>query len=303
MPFLEGFFSGEHKRLDRQARLGLPGQLAQLSDGKTYYEAAGPATGQVVILIHGFSVPNFIWDPTFAALAGAGLRVVRYDLYGRGWSDRPRARYDKALFVRQLAELMDALKIDQAAIVSLSMGGVIAAEFAYRFPRRVSCLAFIDPAGFELGLPAAVKLLYVPVLGELLLGVLDRFGRGTMLDSMLADFYQPTPEAVASFSARYLQQMEYRGFKRAILSTLRSGMLDEDLQLFARVGAGGKPTLLVWGEHDETVPFRHAQTFTRLVPQAIFHAIPNAGHIPHFERPGTVNPLLIEFLSSKQVSK
>lgn len=299
MSFLEGFFAGERLRLDRQARLGLPGQLAQLSDGKTYYEVGGPANGRPVILIHGFSVPNFIWDPTFAALAAAGFRVVRYDLYGRGWSDRPRARYDKALFVRQLAELMDALKFEQAALVSLSMGGVIAAEFAFRFPKRVARLAFVDPAGFELDLPAAIKLLYVPLIGELLLGVLDRFGRGTLLDSMLADFYQPSPEAIASFSTRYLQQMQYRGFKRAILSSLRSRMLDEDLQLFERVGAGGKPTLLIWGEHDETVPFRHAATFTRLVPQAEFHAIPHAKHIPHFEQPAAVNPLLIKFLNTQ----
>jgi pimeloyl-ACP methyl ester carboxylesterase len=297
MSFLERFFANERLTLDRQARQGLSGELAQLSDGTTYYEIAGPAKGKPVVLIHGFSVPNFIWDPTFAALAEAGFRVVRYDLYGRGWSSRPKVRYDRALFVRQLAELMDAVGFADSSLVSLSMGGVIAAEFAYRFPRRVSKLAFVDPAGFDLDLPLVIRLLNVPGLGELMLGVMDRFGRGTMLDSMLADFYQPSPEAIASFSSRYLKQMEYRGFKRAILSSLRTGMLEEDLSLYERVANLSKPTLLIWGKQDQTVPFRHAARFMKLVPAAEFHPIDNARHIPHFERPELVNPVLINFLS------
>src|SRR5690554_2055934 len=107
---LERSLFGEPRRLDRAARAHLPGSLAQLSDGKTYYQSDGPANGKPVILIHGFSMPSFIWDPTFSALAQAGFHTIRYDLYGRGWSDRPQQPYDKALFVRQLAELMDALK-------------------------------------------------------------------------------------------------------------------------------------------------------------------------------------------------
>ncbi|QYK50569.1 MAG: alpha/beta hydrolase [Anaerolineales bacterium] len=296
MSFVERVLYGERQRLGRENRAHLPGALAQLSDGKTYYEQAGPPAGQPVVLLHGFSMPSFIWDPTFAALAAAGFRVTRFDLYGRGWSDRPEARYDKALFVRQLAELLDALKIPQASLVSLSMGGVIAAEFAFRFPKRVHKLSFIDPAGFDLGLPPAVKAVFWPGVGELLLGAFGRMGRKTLFESMLADFYQPTPEAIASFSQRYFEQMKYRGFKRALLSSLRSGMLDEDLLLYERVGAGNKPVQLIWGELDETVPFRHAQTFVKLVPQAEFHPIAEARHIPHFNRPEVVNPLLVEFL-------
>lgn len=297
MSFVERVLYGEKDRLGRQNRAGLPGALAKLSDGKTYYESAGPTNGKPVVLIHGFSMPSFIWDPTFVALAQAGFRVIRYDLYGRGWSDRPEARYDKALFVRQLAELLDQLKISQASLVSLSMGGVVAAEFAFRFPKRVDKLSFIDPAGFDLGLPPAVKAVFLPLVGEVLLGMLGRMGRKPLLESMLADFYQPTPEATASFSQRYFEQMKYRGFKRALLSSLRSGMLDEDLLLYQRLGEGGKPVQLIWGELDETVPFRHAQTFVNLVPQTEFHPIAQARHIPHFDRPELVNPLLIEFLA------
>lgn len=297
MSLIDHLFTGEHLVLDARVRDGLPGKTAWLSDGVTYYEQGGLGDGAPVILIHGFSVPNFIWDPTYAGLTKAGFRTVRYDLFGRGYSDRPRLRYDKGLFVRQLVDLMDALKIPQADLVSLSMGGPIAAEFAFRFPKRVRKLVFVDPAGFDLELPFAVQALKVPVLGEVLLGLLGRFGVGTLLDSMLSDFYYPTQEAVEYFVPRYLEQMKYHGFKRAILSTLRAGMLDEDLNLFRRLNPLDKSIMLIWGREDRTIPFRHSETFLRLVPQAEFHVIDNARHIPHFEQPDAVNQLLIEFLN------
>ena len=297
MAILDRLFAGEHLILDARVRESLPGKTAWLSNGVTYYESAGPERGTQVILIHGFSVPNFIWDRNFNALADAGFRVVRYDLFGRGYSDRPRVAYDKALFVRQLADLMDALKFPQADLVSLSMGGPIAAEFAYRFPKRLRKLVFIDPAGFDLELPSAIKLLNVPVLGEIMLGLLGLLGTKTLLETMLNDFYSPTQEAKDYFIPRYQEQMIYHGFKRAILSSLRTGMLDEDLQLFRRLGESGKPILLIWGKEDKTVPFRHSGTFVKLVPQAEFHPIDQAKHIPQFERPEIVNKVLIDFLS------
>ncbi|MEX1248487.1 MAG: alpha/beta hydrolase [Anaerolineales bacterium] len=297
MSLIDRLFAGEHFVLDARVRDALPGKTAWLSDGVTYYELGGPEPGIPVIMIHGFSVPNFIWDPTFDGLTKVGFRVLRYDLFGRGYSDRPRVRYDKALFVRQLADLVDAIGFQRADLVSLSMGGSIAAEFAFRFPKRVRKLAFIDPAGFDLELPFSVKLLRVPVLGEILLGVLGRFGVGSLLDSMLSDFYYPTQESLDYFVPRYLEQMKYHGFKRAILSTLRAGMLDEDLIPYRRLGEAEKEILLVWGKEDRTIPFRHSETFRRLVPQTRLLAIDEARHLPHFEKPKAVNSILIDFLS------
>lgn len=298
MSHLDRLFTGEHLILDARVRESLPGRTAWLTDGVTYYETAGPERGTPVILIHGFSVPNFIWDRNFSALADAGFRVVRYDLFGRGYSDRPWVTYDRTLFVRQLADLMDELKIPRADLVSLSMGGPIAAEFAYRFPKRVRKLAFIDPAGFDLELPFAVKLLNIPILGEILLGLLGLLGAKTLLETMLNDFYNPTQEARDYFVPRYQEQMKYYGFKRAILSSLREGMLDEDLQLFRRLGESGKPILLIWGKEDQTVPFKNSDAFLKLVPHTQFHPVDQAKHIPQFERPNLVNPLLIDFLKN-----
>ena len=69
--------------LDATTRANLPGQFAQLAAGVTHYQLDGPPDAPVVVLAAGFSVPYYIWDPTFKALTAAGFRVLRYDYYGR----------------------------------------------------------------------------------------------------------------------------------------------------------------------------------------------------------------------------
>ena len=65
----------ESSALDDGARGLAPGLFVELPDGWTHYDVAGPESGQVLILVHGFSVPYYIWDSTFETLAAAGFRV------------------------------------------------------------------------------------------------------------------------------------------------------------------------------------------------------------------------------------
>ncbi len=76
--------------LSDTVRVSLPGQFVKLPLGVVHYELAGPENAPTVVLVHGFSVPYYIWDPTFEALTRAGFRVLRYDLYGRGFRTGPK---------------------------------------------------------------------------------------------------------------------------------------------------------------------------------------------------------------------
>ncbi len=103
--------------LDDKARSVSPGDFVQLSQGYVHYQLEGPETGETVVLVHGFSAPMFIWERTVPALTKAGFRVLSYDLYGRGYSDRPDVAYDKDLFDTQLLELLDALDIRESEVL------------------------------------------------------------------------------------------------------------------------------------------------------------------------------------------
>ena len=123
--------------LDDAARQQAHGQFIELSDGVVHYQLAGPPQGRTVVLVHGLITPSFIWDYNVPALTEAGFRVLRYDHYGRGFSDRPEVRYDRDLFDRQLLELLQRLNIEQPVdLVGLSMGGAVAVTFTDRHRSR-----------------------------------------------------------------------------------------------------------------------------------------------------------------------
>jgi pimeloyl-ACP methyl ester carboxylesterase len=198
-----------------------------------------------------------------------------------------------SLFVRQLKELLNALEINEPVhLAGLSMGGAVSAAFVDKYPERVKSHILIDPAGAKaIELTLILKLAKIPILPDILFGIA---GDESLLESIASDFFDP--QLVTHFIERYKPQMRIKGFKRAILSTIRSGMLESFLETYQRVGQLHKPTLLFWGRNDNTVPFAHNQALRAAIPHAQFHVIENCGHIPHFEKPEAFNPILSEFI-------
>ena len=285
-------YLGETEELNETSRAIAPGSFVQLSDGYTHYELGGPDNGQPVVLVHGFSVPYFIWEPTFAFLATSGFHVLRYDLFGRGFSDRPYLRYDIDLFCKQLRELLDTLGFDQVNLIGLSMGGPITSTFTTSYPARVCKLVLVDPAGArDVGLPGLIKVVTLPGIGELAFSLL---GNEIMTKGIASDLYGP--DLVAEFQEKYRVQMHYKGFKRALLSSMRNGMLRSFSTTYQCLGSQKTPVALFWGREDKTVPFEQSLEILAAVPQTQFHIIENCGHIPHYEKSEEVNPLLLDFL-------
>jgi pimeloyl-ACP methyl ester carboxylesterase len=286
-------YRDETKELNELARKEASGSFVRLSDGYTHYELSNPEWENTVVLVHGFSIPYFIYDPTFEFLTKSGFRVLRYDLFGRGFSDRPETRYNIDLFVRQLEDLLDALRFTRPVnLVGLSTGGPISATFAVRFPERVSKLVLIDPVGgrsFPLG--RVLKIAAMPFLGETIIGLLGSKGMARISASDLS-----IRRFADQLLSGYIVSMQYKGFKRAILSTIRNNMLGSFRDVYEQIGKMDKPVLLFWGDHDHTVPFKHSDALRTVLPNAQFHAIENCGHIPHYERPDEVNPILLDFL-------
>lgn len=289
------YFHNENQTLNPQTRSQLPGQFIDLPDGTVHFEISGPENGQTVFLIHGFAVPYFIWDKVFPALAGAGFRVIRYDLYGCGFSDRPDMAYDTALFDRQLFELAERLHIQRPFdLIGMSLGGAIASTFTDRHADLVRRLVLIDPYVGSLRQSLGENIVKLPIIGEI---IMDRFGSQMILDTLPADFYRP--ELFPEYQANHRPQMAYAGFKRAIISTLRNNRMGVMRGFYQRVGRTNRPILLVWGCEDHTIPFKNHSVILEAIPGIEFHPIEKAGHVPHYERPDVVNPILFDFLTRK----
>lgn len=286
-------FRNEIEILDAAVRTSTGGTFVQLSDGITHYEISGSEAGAPVILIHGFSVPSFIYDPTFKFLSQAGLQILRYDLFGRGLSDRPPVRNNLDFFLRQLTELIEALRFTRKVhLIGLSMGGLIASAFAARRPERIASLVLIDPSGAKaLDASWALRFARIPILSEIVFGQL---GERILVNSAAKDLYGPV--LVARLQEQFRSQMRYKGFTRSILSTIRNDMLGAHLDIYRALGKLDLPTLLFWGRNDRTIPFEQSGLLRQTMPNVELHVIEDCGHIPHYEKPNEVNPILLNFL-------
>jgi pimeloyl-ACP methyl ester carboxylesterase len=281
--------STETYKLTDEVRAGVPGSFVRLSKGWTHYDLSGNKNAKTILLVHGFSVPYFIWESTVKVLTTAGYRVIRYDLWGRGYSDRPDVKYDFTLFESQIQELLDALDIKAPVdIIGISMGGPIVAGFTANHPSKVHKIILIDPFSEK----ANVFPLNIPLLGGYLTNAI-------FIPSMprrnLNDFYRKD-KIPAGWTEMFQEQMRYKGFSMAISSTL-GNFINKNLRLyFEQLGKQGKPVLIFWGEHDLTTPIESG-VYLKEILHPEYHLIPDSGHVPQIENPEAVFPVLLRFLN------
>jgi len=288
----------ETLELNAESRNELGGQYIALSKGIVHYELsdiAGKANdknSQTVVLVNGFSSPMTIFDPTFSYLKD-DHKVLRFDYYGRGYSDRIDSSYDINLYVEQLHELLVALNIEeQIYIIGLSMGGAVVTHFTNRYPDQVKKVSLIDPL-FHTPNRADLTLVQIPGLGEYL-------ATTVIIPDMItgaAEFVHD-PKSFPNWAEKFSPQTRYKGFSDAILQTARFIAGKNFKSEYERLGKSGKPIQLFWGVEDKVIPIAVADDIKALIPNVEYHTIEQAGHLPHYEKSEQVNPLIGQFINT-----
>ena len=111
-------------------------------DGVTIYTRIGGA-GPAVLLLHGFADTGDMWAPLAATLAKTNTVIVP-DLRGMGFSSQPKGGYDKKTQAGDMAHLLDALKIDMAALVTHDIGNMVGYALAAQFPEKIARWIVMD---------------------------------------------------------------------------------------------------------------------------------------------------------------
>lgn len=272
----------------------------KLKHGLTHFRLTTPEGGRaadypLVVLVAGYAVPMVVWDDTVPPLVAKKFAVLRFDLYGRGQSARPRRDYDPDLFAEQLDELIGKLELPRPFhVVASSMGGIVTAVFATRHPHALNRVVLVSPAGLSEKFPSMITLLKVPGVGP---WYFRHWFKDIMLDHLkdnLATDYRGYPNVLAAFH----RQLVVPGTADAMYSTLRRTLLRDSKEDFRGLGGLHRPTRVVWGTEDRLVPFAESRTaLESAIPHHELCAVKRAAHLPQVEQQRLFNALVGQFLA------
>lgn len=128
---------------------------AKTDDVSIYYEVHGEG-GAPLILIAGYGADIAGWSPEFVERLAASHRVILFDNRGAGYSDKPDTPYSMSIFAADTVAVLDALGIDQAHVLGVSMGGMTAQHVGLNYPQRVRSLILACTAAAAVEGPQAV---------------------------------------------------------------------------------------------------------------------------------------------------
>jgi len=258
---------------------------ADLNGTRLYYETAG--SGRPVVLVHGFGLDRRMWDAQFFDFARQ-WQVVRYDLRGFGRSALPVVG-EPYRHVDDLAALMDHLSIEQAALVGLSLGGLVVLNTALEFPDRVSALVLVDAIVGGRPMSAAWNDDYRAVRNQAREHSVEASKQAWLNLSLFA------PARAHPQAGPRLRQMtaDWSGWQfdnRDPENTV--------VPAIDRLGEVRVPALVLVGERDQPDFLAIANELKAGLPEARQGVVPGAGHMLPMEAPGEFNALVMDFLKS-----
>jgi len=281
------------------------GAWVSLKEGNLYYRWHYPdekvSNNETVVLVHGFSTPHFVWDGMKGFLLDAGYSVLVFDHYGRGYSERPRIKYTRDVFVQSLKELLDSQKISESVhLVGYSMGGPVVGHFTSEFPDMVESISLIAPAGFMAENPTKDWWIMKRLVGEWFLNV---FGSRLVFQGNEEKSEPSREDPLALSKKEFIKkveiQMQYKGFINALLSTARNFNFFSTQEMFCDVGNLNKPILTIWGTEDEVVPFMGRKELTNYIPQSELLILEGGKHDITYAEPSMVGAAIRDFLMSQ----
>ncbi|MBI1731464.1 MAG: alpha/beta hydrolase [Gammaproteobacteria bacterium] len=275
----------------------IPIQYAVINGMRLRYIKAG--SGPNLVLLHTLRTQLDIFQGIVPALAKR-FTVYALDYPGHGYSEIPQADHEPKLFVAAVGGFLDQMKIDQATLAGVSIGGVIPLLLAAEGNPRVRRIVSINPYDYARGrgmarsaIAARVLVLcaLVPVLGETFMRLRNRFVEGMIFRGGVGD-----PKA---FPPALLEEMYVVGNRRghylAFLSLLRHAWKWENAH--AQYGKVKVPVLVVYGERDWSTAAERDAT-VRAIPGARMEQVGGGGHFLSVDKPEEVARLITEFPQS-----
>ncbi|MFV3386514.1 alpha/beta fold hydrolase [Pseudomonas sp. NY15364] len=263
-------------RLIEQYRAGLSHEQLSVHNLNIHYYRGGPASGETLVLLHGFAADKDNWL-RFSRHLTQDYRVIALDLPGFGDSDLPPGSYDVGTQAERLADILDAMGVQQAHMLGNSMGGQIAALFAARYPERVRSLALFANAGIDS--PHKSELYQLLTSGSPNPLVVKR----PQDFDMLLHFVFVEPPYLPESLKRYLGERAMT--KATHYDQVFKQLVERPVPLAPELSKIQAPTLLLWGRQDRVLDVSSIEVMQPLLNKPSVVIMDNVGHAPMLERP------------------
>jgi pimeloyl-ACP methyl ester carboxylesterase len=253
---------------------------------KIYWDEQG--SGEPLLLIMGLSYPSYMWHRTRPVLA-KHYRTIALDNRGVGQSDVPPGVYSIPLMASDAAAVLDAADVESAHVFGVSMGGMIAQEFALQYPKRVRSLILGCTAS---GGPHAIQAEAAALQTLMRQGMTPEEAKEAIIP-FIYDMATPRERIDEDMAIR----MKWYPTPQGYMSQLQGIIAWEAYSRIAQITA---PTLVIHGETDRLVPAANSRLIAERLPHAKLVLIPHASHIFETDQPGAAHQAIVDFLASQQ---
>jgi pimeloyl-ACP methyl ester carboxylesterase len=237
--------------LDRESidinefRLNSGYQEVKLTEGITSYKDVGDKNNKVIVIVHGATFGSLAYEEYVNVFLENNYRVITYDQYGRGYSDRVHTNVSIELMEKQLKELIKHCEIEDIILYGVSFGAAVVAKYAANNPENISFIGYQVPVINSANVPL-LSIVKIPLYGDLL-------SRGFLVPGVLKRIEEYEDLMSKKLLDHYIGQFEVKGtesfFKKFFLGNAMGNRLNDH----NIIGSKSIPSYFAYAEDDDEI--------------------------------------------------
>ena len=237
------YFALDRENIDiNEFRLNSGYQEVKLSEGITSYKDIGDKNNKVIVLVHGATFGSLAYEEYVNVFLENNYRVITYDQYGRGYSDRVHTEVSIELMERQLKELIEHCEVEDIILYGVSFGAAVVAKYASNNLEKISFIGYQVPVINSANIPL-LSIVKIPLYGDLL-------SRGFLVPSALKRIEEYEDLMSKRLLDHYVGQCQVKGtedfYKKFFLGNAMGNRLNDH----NIIGSNSIPSYFVYAEDD-----------------------------------------------------
>ncbi len=249
------YFAIDRESIDiEEFRLNSGYQEVKLSNGITTYKDIGDKSNKVIVLVHGATFGSLAYEEYINVFVENEYRVITYDQYGRGYSDRVYSDVSIELMEKQLKELVEHCEVEDVILYGVSFGAAVAAKYAANNTENISFIGYQVPLIDAANIPL-LSIVKIPLYGDLLT-------RGFLVPSVLKRIEEYEDLMSEKLLNHYIRQFDVKGTEKFFKKFFLGNAMGNRLKDHNIIGNKSIPSYFAYAEDDNEID-------SKLVEEAI----------------------------------